>query len=263
MRVNSYRSALSKMQIAYAVCCLLLLSFFTGYSAVTDDVLWQKANAFYSQKQYDSAKVYYEQLLQKNPENALLHYNTGNVNYRLNEVGAAILHYEKAVFLDPENKAAQDNLLLAKGRVQNPVPEVSPIFFVTWWNNWLHLFGSNTWGVLSLLLFAGILVVIYSARVRKERFAHSGRWLSLGIVSFLICGCMAWFSYDAATNSRKAVVLQAGTSLTEEPRANGKILGTLPEGTVMEVYEIKDDFMNVKLSNGREGWIPATAAGKV
>jgi len=58
-------------------------------------------------------------------------------------------------------------------------------------------------------------------------------------------------------------VLQAGTSLTEEPRANGKILGTLPEGTVMEVYEIKDDFMNVKLSNGREGWIPATAAGKV
>ena len=264
MLVNSYRSALNKMQIAYAICGLLLFCFFPGHAAPGgEDALWQKANTFYSQKQYDSANVYYERLLQQYPGNALLHYNAGNVNYRLNEVGKAILHYEKATFLDPGNQAAQDNLLLARGRVQNPVPEAPPIFFVTWWNNWLHLFGSNTWGILSLLIFIAILVVIYFARVRKERFAHSGRWLSLGIVSFLICGCMTWLSYDAATNSRKAVVLQAGTSFTETPLATGKVLGTLPEGTVVEVYQVQGNFMNVKLPNGREGWIPVRAAAKV
>jgi tetratricopeptide (TPR) repeat protein len=264
MLVNFHKSALKMMmRAAYTVCGLLLFPLAASHAAGSEDVLWQKANAFYSRKQYDSAKVYYGLLLQKYPANAVLHYNAGNVNYRLNEVGQAVLHYEKATFLDPSNQAARDNLLLARERVLNPVPEVKPIFFVTWWNNWVHLLGSNTWGILSLLTFTGILVVIYFARVRKERFAHSGRWLSLGIVSFLVCGCMTWFSYDAATNSRKAVVLQAGTSLTEAPRTTGKVLGTLPEGTVVEVYQVQGSFMNVKLPNGREGWIPVDAAGKV
>lgn len=263
MPVNFCGSFLKEMWKICLVGGLLLFDFPTTYAAGTDDALWQKANAFYSQKQYDSASLYYEQLLQKYPDNAPLHYNAGNASYRLNEIGKAILHYEKAGFLDPGNKKITDNLLLTKGRIQNPVPEATPIFFVSWWNNWLRLFSSNIWAIGSLLIFTTILVLIYFARVRKHRFAHSGRWLSLGIVSLLVSGCMTWFSYDAAANSRKAVVLQAGTSFTETPKAAGKILGILPEGTVVEVYREEGPYINVKLPNGREGWIPAAAAGKV
>lgn len=263
MQVNFCRSALRKMSLVYTLCSVFLLCFSATFAAGTEDVIWHKANTFYTQKQYDSAGVYYGQLLQKYPGNALLHYNAGNTSYRLNEVGKAILYYEKAAFLDPGNKTIKDNLLLAKGRIQNPVPEAAPIFFVTWWDNLLQLFSSNTWGILSLFIFAGILVLVYFARVRKERFAHSGRWLSLGIVSLLICGCMTWFSYEASIDSGKAVVLQPGTSFTEAPRAASKLLGSLPEGTVVEVYQQEGNFINVKLPNGREGWIPVAAAGKV
>ncbi|WP_118974348.1 SH3 domain-containing protein [Taibaiella koreensis] len=229
----------------------------------TDNALWQKGNALYTQKQYDSAAACYEALLQRYPRDARLHYNAANAYYRLNKVGVAILHYEKATFLDPGNQQVKDNLLLAKGRVQNPLPEASPIFFVAWWKGLLKAFGSNVWAVLSLLAFAAILVLVYLTRVRKERFTHSGRWLSLAIVSLLICGCMTWFTYDAATNSHRAVVLQAGANLLDAPRTNGKTLGSLPEGTLLEVSQEEGQFMNVKLPNGREGWVAATVAGKV
>jgi tetratricopeptide (TPR) repeat protein len=263
MWVNYCRTICPGILKLYVLCSVLLLGFSAANAGSADDALWHKANTFYLQKQYDSAAAYYEQLLRQHPDNALLHYNAGNASYRLNEIGKAILHYEKAAFLDPGNQLAKDNLLLAKARVQNPVPEAPPIFFVAWWNSLLHLFHSNTWGVLVLLIFIAILALVYFARVKKEQFAHSGRWLSLGIVSLLVCGCMTWFSYDAATESRRAVVLQPATSFTEGPRANSKILGTLPEGTVLEVYQAEGSFLNVKLPNGREGWIPSASAGKI
>lgn len=263
MWVNIGRKIMAKQNVLTILFVILTGNLLPAAPAPSDQAVWQQANDYYAQKQYDSAARYYKQLLEKHPDNAALQYNAGNASYRLNQVGLAVLHYEKAAFLDPGNKHITDNLLLAKARVQNPVPASTPIFFVSWWNNLLHLFDSSVWAVLSLLIFCGILLLIYFARVRGERFAHSGRWLSLGIVSLLICGCMTWFSYDATVHSRKAVVLQADTSFTEAPKATGKLLSTLPEGTVVEVVQERQGYINVKLPNGREGWIPAGAVGKV
>lgn len=243
--------------------CLILLVAGSSRAASPDESLWQKANTFYTQKQYDSAITCYEQLLRQYPGNARLHYNAGNAYFRLNKIGPAVLQYEKAAFIDPGNQKVRDNLQLARGRIQNPLPEAAPIFFVRWWKGLLQTVSSNVWGVLSLVAFLAVLGLIYLARVRKERFTHSGRWLSLGIVSLLICGCMTWFSYDAATNSRKAVVLQAGANLIDAPKPAGKILSSLPEGTVMEVYQEDGHFWNVKLPNGREGWVAASVAERV
>lgn len=262
MQVKGHKQVLGRILMLLALLLPAAIPAGAG-NKTADEALWQKANILYAQRQYDSAAACYEALLQGHPRDARLQYNTGNAYYRLNKVGAAILHYEKAAFLDPGNPLVKDNLLLAKGRVQNPLPETQPIFFVTWWKHLLQAFSSDVWAVLSLLVFLAIMVLVYLARVRKERFAHSGRWLSLGIVSLLICGCMTWFTNDAAGNSRKAVVLQTGANLVDAPRMTGKTLGSLPEGTVVEINQEDGRFMNVKLPNGREGWIAASAVEKV
>lgn len=263
MQVNDWRNILKTTFLSWCLCNILSLFAGTLHAADNTTARWNKANAFYTAKQYDSAALYYEELLKTYPENAGLQYNMGNACFRLNKTGAAILHYEKAAHLDPDNGEIKDNLLLAKSRIQNPLPEATPIFFVKWWDGLLRLFGPNTWAVIAFAVFAAILVLIYFARVRKERFLHSGRWLSLGIVSLLICICMAYFSYDAATNSGKAVVLQDAAGFRDAPGNTGKVLGNLPEGTVIQVYSEEGDFINVKLPNGREGWVAANAVGKV
>lgn len=233
------------------------------YAASGDDVVWKKANNFYVQKQYDSAAYYYNILLKKYPENAMIRYNMGNVSFRLNKIGAAVLHYQKAALLDPRNKEIQDNLLLAKGRIQNPVPEATPIFFVRWWNGFLQLFHTDTWAIITFIAFLVVLCLVWYARVKKERFAHAGRWLSLSAVCLIICACMTWFTHEWFANSDMAVVLEPSVNLLEAPRVSAKVLGALPEGTVIEVYIENGKFINVKLPNGREGWILSSSVEKV
>lgn len=245
---------------------MILLCFLHNitYAATTENKsLWQTANALYAHKQYDSAAVYYEKLLSGGVNNADVHYNLGNAYYRLNKVGGAILHYEKALHLDPHSKQASDNLALAKGRVLNPLPEFPPIFFIRWWNGLVQSLSPDVWAWLSLLAFCAVLAVIYFARVRKEQFSHSGRWLSVSVVTLLVCGCMAFFTYDARQHSGKAVVMQAGISFFEGPQSNSKVLGTLPEGTVVQINQEEGNYYNVKLPNGREGWIAAQDLSKV
>jgi tetratricopeptide (TPR) repeat protein len=236
---------------------------FAGKARAKDDAIWTKANNFYTQKQYDSAMHYYAELLKKYPGNASIQYNMGNACFRLNKVGAAILHFQKAAILEPGNKEITDNLLLAKGRVLNPVPESAPIFFVRWWNDFLHVFGTNVWAVFTLLVFVAVLALIWYGRVKKDKFAHAGRWLSLAIVCLIMCGCMTWLTHEAVAHSTLAVVLEPAVNLVDAPKQTGKVLGSIPEGTVIEAYTEKDGFVNVKLPNGREGWILLGAMEKV
>ena len=244
------------------VACLFLISMAAQTHAADQQKEWDKANGFYAQKQYDSAAVYFEQIVKVTDANASLHYNLGNTYYRLNNIGAAILHYEKALHLNPGDTKAKDNLTLAKARVQNPVPEVAPIFFVTWWQSWLHAFSANVWAIITLLVFISVLVLVYFARTKKEAFANSGRWLSLGIVACLLCVCMTYFTYEAATHSGKAVVMKSG-NLLDAPKSSSKVISTLPEGTVLDVYVEEGNFINVKLPNGRLGWIANADVSKV
>jgi tetratricopeptide (TPR) repeat protein len=247
--------------IALCLICFLVPSGICAAS--TDDIIWKKANSFYTQKQYDSAEYYYSTLLKKYPENAMIRYNMGNVSFRLNKVGAAVLHYQKAALLDPGNKEIHDNLLLAKGRILNPLPEATPIFFVRWWNGLLQLLNTDTWAVITFIVFLVVLGLVWYARVKKEQFTHAGRWLSLSVVCMIICACMTWFTHEYFANSDMAVVLEPSANLLEAPRASGKVLGALPEGTVIEVYTEQGNFMNVKLSNGREGWVLSSSVEKV
>ncbi len=262
MQVSRIIKNLNCKKYLFIILVFFCTLFVAGANG-SDETLWGNANKFYTQKQYDSAGYYYAQLLKKYPQNAAVQYNMGNVCFRLNKVGAAVLHYQKAAVLDPGNKQIADNLQLAKGRVLNPVPESAPIFFVRWWNSFLHLFGTNTWAIFTLLVFFAVLGLVWYTRVKKDKFAHAGRWLSLAIVSLIMCGCMTWFTHEAVAHSDIAVVLEPAVNLMDTPKQNGKVLGSIPEGTVIEAYGEKDGYINVKLPNGREGWMLSAAMEKV
>ena len=260
---KSLKKSLNTRSYIIALCLVYFLAPLCLYAASGDDVIWKKANNFYTQKQYDSAEYYYGSLLKKYPKDAMIQYNMGNASFRLNKVGAAVLHYQKAALLDPGNKEIKDNLLLAKGRVLNPLPEATPIFFVRWWNGLLQLFSTDTWATITFIIFLIVLGLVWYARVKKEQFAHAGRWLSLSVVCLIICACMTWFTHEPFANSDMAVVQEPSVNLLDAPRASGKVLGALPEGTVIEVYAEEGNFMNVKLPNGREGWVLSSSVEKV
>src|SRR4051812_15187191 len=103
------------------LACLLVLTilYIHAGAAPSYSAQWEKAGNFYSNKQYDSAAYYYEQIAALKPRNAAVYYNLGNSYYRLNLIGPAVLNYERALHIDPSYKEAQDNLSLTQSRITN------------------------------------------------------------------------------------------------------------------------------------------------
>jgi hypothetical protein len=240
----------------------ILLSFVDCLSATptTADV-WKKANSYYKQKQYDSAAYYYEQLTQLKPQNAELYYNLGNTYYRLNQISNAVLNYERALHIAPSYKDAEDNLVLAQSQIVNRISPIPDIFFVSWWNGITAGSLAGIWAVLSLILFLLVIGLLIARRVNKIRALPAQLYIGLG-VCWIVFMAFAVAASGHRANSCKAVVMQMDAGMYAAPGQN-KVQATIPEGTTVELLTEQNNWTEVKLPDGRAGWIQSTQVAKI
>ena len=107
--------------------CLSLISVSAGQS----EDKFALGNEAYAEGKYDEALSYYKGVLEQEGYSASLLYNMANAYYQKKAVGRAILHYERALYLDPGNADIQANLNLARkdfGLIAEPVPDWQRFF---------------------------------------------------------------------------------------------------------------------------------------
>ena len=71
----------------------------------------------YQQKEYSAAVAMYDSIVNEGFAHAETYYNLGNAHFRLGNLGMAILKYEKALKMNPDDEDAQHNLALANKQV--------------------------------------------------------------------------------------------------------------------------------------------------
>lgn len=157
------------MRKVFFIALILTWSAMYGFATEPsgEQLLWQKGNNFYQQKQYDSAAYYYEQIASLKPRNREVYYNLGNTYYRLNKIAPAILNYQRALKIDPEYKDAQDNLALAQNRIIGHIPVAPDIFFVRWWNEITRPGNTAAWSVAAFMAFFLFIAVMLVRRLKK------------------------------------------------------------------------------------------------
>lgn len=242
------------------LCCMVTGSFTLHAEATT--TLWQKGNAFFAQKQYDSALYYYRQIEKQGYQNAALYYNIGNVYYRLGSTAPAVLYYEKALFKDPLNQQIKDNLTLAEARVALPIAPSEPVFFIAWWNYFVLLIAPSAWAWLMFLSFLCVLWLLYKKVREKEGLNFMGRWISLALAGLVVSGIFFYASYQARTHTGKAVVMVDNTPFFNAPDEN-QTGGQLPEGSVVSIQAEKEGWYAVTLPNGSQAWVSARNLDRV
>jgi len=96
------------------VLLVLLLATITCV-AQQDEVndAFAKANQAYTAENYEVAIDNYNQILKTGVHSVETYFNLANAHYKLNHVGPAIYHYEKALQLDPDNADVLTNLSYA------------------------------------------------------------------------------------------------------------------------------------------------------
>jgi tetratricopeptide (TPR) repeat protein len=222
---------------------------------------WQKGNAFFQKQQFDSAAHYYEKIADQNPEEAIVYYNLGNAYYRLNKTGPAILNYERALHLDPDNKQAQDNLSLAQSRIGNRIQGDEDIFFVRWWKLWTGADKANLWAIISLVLFLIGIGWLIGSRLGKMN--RPGVKIQIAMAATLVL--LLVLSYTAAmrrADSGQAVVMQHDAALLSAP-GTGKHQSLIPEGTTVRIGDNQNNWVEVQLPDGRTGWIEKNKLTKI
>ena len=248
------------MRKSFWIAFILLLYSFQLFAAPDND-WWQKGNTFYEQKQYDSAASYYEKLAAKQPHDATLCYNLGNTYYKLNEIGPAVLNYERALQLDPDYKDAEDNLILTQSRIANRIQGSEDIFFVHWWKSVTQVTNATLWSVTSLLLFFCLLAILIARRMGKIGFSYIGQVNILLGILLLLCLIL---SYSSALRheSHTAVIMQQDSPLTNS-RTNNKPQVLVPEGTTVKTEQEQNGYVEVTLPDGRKGWMQKSSLTKI
>jgi tetratricopeptide (TPR) repeat protein len=240
-------------RILSIITILFIFCSAPSFAATDYNQLWQKGNDFYQQKQYDSALFYYEQIAANKPANAILYYNMGNAYYRANKIGPAVLNFERALRIDPSFQHAADNLKLTQNRIANRIQSGTDLLFVQWWHDVTGGHNANAWAVISLLLFILLIALLLHRRFQRPSWLVPqviGGVALIWIVSLII-------SIQAAGNDAsrdRAVVMQNDTPLMTSSQQT-KNQSFIPEGTTLEIISAKNSWLEVRLPDGRTGWL--------
>jgi len=226
-----------------------------------------EANALYSSENYEEAIALYKEMLSLGNESAALYYNLGNAYYKINEIAPAILNYERALLLKPNDENIIANLELARSRTVDNIDTVDTFFLKIWISGLVNLLSSNAWAVFSIITFVLFIVCVFFyffgryRLVRKIAFAKACVLLLLSLSSFFF----AKMQRDKILKHEYAIVFDDTLTVKGSPDVSGTDLFVLHSGTKVKV---KSEFggglwYEIQLENGDTGWVKAESVERI
>jgi len=236
-----------------------------GALHATPDSLFQVANTLYQEGKYEMALERYQEVIQLGLESADLYYNMGNAAYRSNSIGYAILYFEKTLKLDPSHEDAAHNLEFTSRYRIDTFEEVPELFIRPWIRSFLKKLSERSWSILALLLFILIVnatvVYIFS---RKMLLKKIGFFVALiGFFVFILSFSAALSRHRNIIDPDAAIILSPSVIVRSSPSETGTELFILHEGTKVKINEGLTGWQNIRVMDGREGWIASEDFGSI
>jgi tetratricopeptide (TPR) repeat protein len=249
------------LRINLLVVFALLCFPFSGIATESADSLFVKGNKEYAQKNYEAAATTYQKVLDAGIRTSSIYYNLGNTHYRLNNLASAILNYERAHRISPNDDDVNANLRFANSKIPDKMEVVPELFLNRWWTSFLLLLSVQSWsvfGVLSLLLgFAGLVIYLFSLKVELKRFSF---YTGLVLILLGIC-CISFAGAEESylQSHKEAIVFNGVVNVKSSPDIKQKTLMVIHEGTKVRIIEPRENWLKVELPNGNIGWVEAAA----
>jgi len=241
-----------------------LTNAFANEQTAGNNILFDKANQDYTEKKYEKALETYKKILNNNGLSASLLYNMGNVFYQTGDIGQAILHYERALILEPNNTQILANLSQVRknaGLYEDPKPLYMRFFDILSLNQWMLLTSSGL--ILFCLLIFGW--GIFCSIRKKEQIAKPVRIPCKPVaISFAILFMVGILGTTVKYQDlSKAVVMVNDAKLLVSPFKAAAVCTTIKAGRVVYQSKAYGDYLFIKEGNGQTGWIKKSALESV
>jgi tetratricopeptide (TPR) repeat protein len=234
---------------------LLLVAGSIGAENPQWEELFFRANEAYQEARFQEAVDGYSQLIRSGHESGHLFYNLGNAYFRLNELGWAILNYERARLLIPRDADLNFNVRYARDQMQDAVAETQGLMNTTFF--WL-----DTFNLYELFWGFAVLNVVFWAILVTRLFVRPD-WIFYPLLIVLIVWFIAGLSfglkwYQVYTDER-AVIVQEEISVLAGPDINDTVLFKLHAGTEVCHERSEDGWSLVSLPDKKRGWVKKEA----
>lgn len=243
--------------------CLAILLLFGAFSPVRAS---DQARPFlagleaYKAGDYAQAIDHFNTIARSGVVNARLYYNLGNAYLKNNELGPAILWYERALALGSGDPDLIFNLDYARSLTKDVVEgQASPlvrIFF--FWNYQL------TAGTINVMAIGfNLLVWLLAGGWLFTRRRGLARSALLVAIPALVLTLTAVFNYFMEARFQPAIVLadQVHVRAGLEERATGLFI--LHAGAKVRVVKDRADHYQIRFSADKLGWLPKNQVGLV
>jgi len=245
---------------------LLILLFFSSIqaaysqSAALQDSI-AKGNQYYTSAKFGEAAKTYEAVIAKGFESFELYYNLGNALYKSNNITFAILNYERALKLSPNNEDALFNLEMAKKQVVDNIDLLPEPGFIRWWHELINSRKADSWGTQSLIGFFLFLLLfalfLFASTIRNKQLTF---WLAVIALAF----SLLTFSFGSSQRSKlvnhnSGVITERSVRMKGSPSETGTELFILHEGLSVQITDKLGDWIEIRLADGNKGWVKESA----
>ncbi len=219
-------------------------------------ILQDSALNYYIQSDYENSVRVYLEILKYGYYSSELYYNLGNAYYKSGDIASAIYYYEKAKLYNPSDPDVNHNLKISYSQIKNKVEPLPEIFFITWYKQVLNLFSANTWAILSIvffvLLLTAIIVYLFGKTITQKKIGFYS-----GIVFIILFSLSLTFSIKQTKNitNNNFAILFDPVMVKSSPQEEGTNMFEINEGLKVEILDSLNNWYNIKLADGKQGWI--------
>lgn len=226
---------------------------------------WDAANKAYQEADYNRAETLYRAILEQGLHSAKLYYNLANTLFKQEQLGEAILYYNKALRLSPADEDVRHNLEYAENSTKDSIEQIPEFFLFAWIRAVRNLMSCDGWTIFSLvILVIGLAAALFYLLAQRISTRKAGFYVMvLAALLFLVATLFANYERKAIVNHNEAIVMSSAVSVKSSPDRAATELFVLHEGTKLSIGERMDGWVEVRIADGRKGWIESSRIAEI
>lgn len=226
---------------------------------------FEQGNQAYRENNYLGALEWYHKIEEAGFESSQVYYNIGNCYYKLDQIGHAILYFEKAHKLNPDDEEILFNLEIANLKVVDRL-EMPPQFFLfTWWDNIKSFFSINELAIIVIVLYVlaiGLLILLLFMRYHARRRTVLVALSVFGVLTIFFTYILV-LNVQETTQNQNAIVLTQSANVHSAPNEGSTDVFVLHEGAKVRMNEQRGEWVKISLPDGKTGWLRQSYLGTI